>query len=72
MRSQCILCVAGFLIALPAAPLAGAEQVSSAPLPDIRQLMHEVEDHQKQLDKVRENYTYSSHAAPRTSTRTGR
>ena len=60
MRSQCILCVAGFLIALPAAPLAGAEQVSSAPLPDIRQLMQEVIAHQKQVDKLRENYTYSS------------
>jgi hypothetical protein len=33
---------------------------SGAPLPDIRQLMHEVMDHQKQLEKVRESYTYSS------------
>ena len=32
----------------------------NAPLPDIRQLMHEVQEHQKQLDKVRENYTYTS------------
>ncbi len=30
------------------------------PLPDIRQLMTEVQAHQKQLEKVRENYTYSS------------
>ncbi len=33
---------------------------ADAPLPDIRQLMHEVEAHQKQLEQVRENYTYSS------------
>jgi hypothetical protein len=32
----------------------------NAPLPDIRQLMQEVQEHQRQLDKVREAYTYSS------------
>jgi len=31
---------------------------SAAPVPDIRSLMTEVMDHQKQLEKVRENYTY--------------
>ncbi len=30
------------------------------PVPDIRQLMVEVMDHQKQLEKVRENYTYTT------------
>ena len=30
------------------------------PLPDIRALMTEVSEHQKQLEKVRENYTYNS------------
>ncbi len=39
---------------------ASAQPVSNAPLPDIRQLIHEVMDHQKQLEKVRESYTYSS------------
>jgi hypothetical protein len=34
--------------------------VAAAPLPDPKQLMREVGEHQKQLDKVRENYTYSS------------
>jgi hypothetical protein len=29
-------------------------------LPELRQLMREVQEHQKQLEKVRENYTYSS------------
>jgi len=35
-------------------------QQPGAPLPDIPQLMREVAEHQKQLEKVRENYTYSS------------
>ena len=37
-----------------------ARAQSNAPLPDVRQLMREVVEHQKQLDKVRENYTYTS------------
>lgn len=60
MHRQCILCVAAFLIALPAAPLAHAQQPIDPPLPDIRELMREVHDHQQQLEKVRENYTYTS------------
>ena len=32
----------------------------NAPLPDIRQLMQQVQEHQRQLDKVRESYTYTS------------
>jgi hypothetical protein len=48
--------LAGLLLISPAL----AEQAPNAPLPDIRQLMHEVQQHQKQLEKVRENYTYSS------------
>jgi hypothetical protein len=32
----------------------------NAPIPDIRQLMIEVMQHQKEMDKVRENYTYHS------------
>ena len=35
-------------------------QKADPPLPDIRQLMREVLEHQKQLDQIRENYTYSS------------
>ena len=38
-----------------------APQLSTAaPLPDIRQLMREVVEHQKQLEQVRENYTFNS------------
>jgi len=33
---------------------------AGAPLPEIRQLIDQVRDHQRQLDKVRENYTYTS------------
>jgi hypothetical protein len=40
---------------------APAQSVSPpAPLPDIRQLLVEVQAHQRQLDKVRESYTYTS------------
>jgi hypothetical protein len=37
-----------------------AQQPAAAPLPEIHQLMREVQEHQRQLDKVRENYTYTS------------
>lgn len=40
--------------------LVSAQTPSTAPLPDVRQLMREVQDHQKQLEKVCETYTYSS------------
>lgn len=45
-----------FLCGLPAP----AQQPPAAALPNIRQLMHEVEEHQKQLEKIRENDTYTS------------
>jgi len=37
------------------------QQTGQAPLPDIRELMREVQEHQKKLDQVRENYTYTSY-----------
>jgi hypothetical protein len=49
---------AGFILAVLLASVLNAQQ--APPLPDIRQLMREVEEHQKQLEKVRENYTYTS------------
>ena len=52
-----LACVAGMAASIA---LQGATQTADAPLPDIHQLMMEVEAHQKQLDKVRENYTYTS------------
>jgi hypothetical protein len=47
----------GLLCAVTA--LCSAQQ-ASAPLPEIHDLMRQVQDHQRQLDKVRENYTYTS------------
>lgn len=41
-------------------PLWPAQPAANAPLPDIRQLMREVQEHQRQLDKVRESYTFTS------------
>ncbi len=49
---------AAFLLPSLLAPLAVAQQ--PATLPDIPKLMVEVREHQKELDRVRENYTYTS------------
>jgi len=49
---------AAFLLPFLLAPLAPTQQ--PVPLPDIPKLMIEVREHQKELDKVRENYTYTS------------
>ena len=35
-------------------------QQGNAPLPEIRQFLQQVQDHQRQLDHIRESYTYSS------------
>jgi hypothetical protein len=40
--------------------VAQAQQPPAAPVPDIRQLMKEVQEHQKQVEKERENDTYTS------------
>lgn len=36
-------------------------QQPQAPLPDIRELMRQVQEHQRKLDQIRENYTYTSY-----------
>jgi hypothetical protein len=59
MRTFYIFRIAGCMISFLAASAAGAQAVN-APLPEIPELMREVEAHQKQIEKVRENYTYSS------------
>lgn len=46
------------LLHLPA--VAQTSQPTGAPLPEIHELMRQVQEHQRQLDKVRENYTYTS------------
>ena len=60
MRPLRIPCLSGAIVLLLLAPFAQAQQAPNPPLPDIPQLMREVDDHQKELDKLRENYTYSS------------
>ncbi|HEX4028880.1 MAG TPA: hypothetical protein VHX20_00870 [Terracidiphilus sp.] len=58
---RCCLLHTGLLAGLLAAgSLALRAQAAEAPLPGIRELMRQVEAHQKQLEQVRENYTYSS------------
>jgi hypothetical protein len=58
MHSLGIICLAGMIL-LPAW-IAPGQEPAKAPLPEIHQLLREVMDHQKQLDKVREAYTYTS------------
>lgn len=50
--------LAGTLLLTPS--ILPSQAHATAVLPDVRQLMREVQDHQKQLEKVRETYTYSS------------
>lgn len=60
MRIIRLLSVAGLILSLLPVRLGHAQEAANAPLPEIRELMREVQEHQKQLEKVRENYTYSS------------
>jgi len=54
-----LLPLAVLLLATSPVLPAETQQAANAPLPDIRQLIKEVQEHQKQLEKVKENYTYS-------------
>src|SRR5208282_1807557 len=56
----CIAIGATSLLAAQRAAGQNGGPVANPPLPDIRRLMQEVQDHQRQLDKVRESYTYTS------------
>lgn len=58
-----LLPFAAILLSSSAAPPAQAQQKTDPPLPEIRQLMKEVQEHQKELEKVQENYTYSTSVA---------
>jgi hypothetical protein len=51
----------GCAVLLVSPGVAGGRLAAEAPLPNIRELMHQVQEHQKQLDKIRENYTYTSY-----------
>jgi hypothetical protein len=56
----CGLVLFGAWVALPVKAQGHSEPVAAAPVPDVRQLMIDVMNHQKKLEKMRENYTYSS------------
>lgn len=62
MRARRLFLIAGFMPLLLAPPgrAQSAGSPPSSPIPDIHELMREVHDHQKAMEKVRENYTYSS------------
>jgi hypothetical protein len=60
LRAFQLLCIAGFIALLMPAATGHAQEAASAPIPEIHQLMREVQEHQRQVDKVRENYTYTS------------
>jgi len=59
MHSLRIFLLATILLSLLSTLSAQAQQAANPALPEIHQLMKEVHEHQKQLDKVRENYTFS-------------
>lgn len=59
MAAGNVVCFAALMMPLAAASVS-AQQSGQPPLPDIRQLMQQVQEHQKQTDAVRENYTYTS------------
>lgn len=52
--------LAVLVLILCASAVLTAEAAANAPLPDVRKLLDEVQEHQKKLEKVRESYTYSS------------
>jgi hypothetical protein len=49
-----------YSLLLAIAAQAPAQLASNGPLPEIHELMRQVQEHQRQLDKVREDYTYTS------------
>ena len=61
MQIRKLWLITGLLFLLSCGSFGLSQQTAEAPLPDIRQLMREVQEHQKQLDKIRENYTYTSY-----------
>jgi hypothetical protein len=60
IRSKLIRRVAISLFVLPIVAHALSWQQGSAPLPEIHQFLREVQEHQRQLDQIRESYTFSS------------
>lgn len=59
-KSMTAASAATLAIFLAAAAYAFAQAKTTPPIPDVRQLMREVQEHQKRLEEVREAYTFSS------------
>ena len=57
MRLECAVLLASLIFSGPAIGESGPDRS----IPEPRQLIKEVLDHQKMLEKVRENYTYTTH-----------
>ena len=51
----------GWAVLLISLSSALSQQPAQPPLPDIRELMREVQEHQRAVDHIRENYTYTSY-----------
>ena len=60
MQIRCAVWRIGLMFLLPVTAHALSWQQGNAPLPEIRQFLREVQAHQRQLDQIRESYTYSS------------
>jgi len=60
VRSLCVAAGIACMVTLVAGQELKAADAAVSPVPDIRKLMLEVVAHQKQLEKIRENYTYRS------------
>ena len=60
VRSLCVAAGIACMVTLAAGQELKAADAAVSPVPDIRKLMLEVVAHQKQLEKIRENYTYRS------------
>lgn len=60
MRVQDICGLFGMAAAAIVASIVYAQPAANAPIPDIPYLMRKVMDHQKQVEKMRENYTFTS------------
>lgn len=60
MRTRTCAGLVSLFLLLGVGPVKAADKPGGQPIPDVRQLMQEVQAHQKQLDKIRETYTYSS------------
>jgi hypothetical protein len=60
MRVRSVCGLASLMALAIVDSIAHAQQAANSPIPNISDLMHKVIDHQKQVDKARENYTFTS------------